>query len=90
MARKKRRAIRSFVVRSDIPGVQREDESRLVQSRSVPAVAAEKSRAARMLGARTLGQKSSDTLYRDLGVPIFDMNAGQAQLDEMLHRGRQR
>jgi uncharacterized protein YijF (DUF1287 family) len=84
MGRRKRRAIKSFVLRDNIPGIHAEG---LIQSREVPAVVAEKSRAALMLGARNLSTRSYDTAYRDLGIPIFDVNAGQQQLADMLRRG---
>jgi hypothetical protein len=85
MGRKKRKAIESHVLRDEIPGIG--DDDRLVQSRVVPEVVAEKSRAAKLLGGRTLGQKSADSVYRDLGIPIFDTNAGKAQLDDLIQRG---
>jgi hypothetical protein len=88
MARRKRLGIRSFVLRGDIPGVHADGEDGLVQSRTVPEVVVEKSRAAQLLGDRSATLKSNDGLYRDLGIPIFDVNAGRQQLADLLQRGR--
>lgn len=86
--RKKRKAIVSSITRARIPGTHEDGESELVQARVVPAVVAEKSRAAMMLGARNLETKHADQTYRDLGIPIFDQHAGQSQLHDILQRGR--
>lgn len=85
--RTKRPAIISFVTKSEIPGAD-DESTELVQQRTVPAVVAEKSRAAMMLGARNLETKHADQTYRDYGIPIFDQNAGRSQLHDMIQRGR--
>lgn len=86
--RKKRKAIVSSITRARIPGADRDDETELVQSRTVPAVVAEKSRAALMLGAREGETKHADQIYRDMGIPIFDQAAGRSQLHDIIQRGR--
>lgn len=87
--RKKRKAIVSSITRAHIPGPD-EQGGELVQPRTVPHVIAEKSRAAMMLGAREGETKSADRVYRDIGIPIFDVSAGRSQLHELLQRGRGR
>jgi hypothetical protein len=88
--RKKRKAINSSVTRTRLPGVNADGENELVQARTVPAVVAEKSRAAMMLGAREGETKHADQVYRDIGIPIFDVSAGRSQLHDIIQRGQGR
>lgn len=83
MARK--RGLRMYVPDGDIAGV---NEDGLVQARGVRAVMVEKVRSLRRGGARTAVERQSDIAHRNFGIPVYDQNAAQAHLAELLHRGR--
>jgi hypothetical protein len=81
-----RRVIRAHVARGTIPGVNADGEG-LVRGRDVPAVQAERSRAARRAGATNGADRSQDGLLRSYGVPVFDRHAGQGELNGYIVRG---
>lgn len=76
--------------RARIPGVRRDGEDGLVAAKDVAAVSRIRAAGQRRGGARTLAQKHEDSELRALGVPVFDRNAGQAELGGYLARGSRR
>jgi hypothetical protein len=82
----RRRKIRSFVLREQIPGIDGGPD--LIEQRAVSHVLAEKARALRRTGMRTGQERAEDLRYRDLGLNVFDQAAGRAQLADLIQRGR--
>jgi hypothetical protein len=69
-----------------LPGVNR-DQQGMIQQRSSPGVLRAKALGRRRAGARSISQKAADGELRNFGIPVFDRQAGQAELNEYLHRG---
>jgi hypothetical protein len=91
VARRKRlgRIRYSYLRGLRLPGVRHSDEeSGLIHQRPVGWFLRARAMGRRRAGARTISQKAADGELRSYGLPVFDRQAGQAELSSYLHQGR--